>query len=77
MLATVAVRVSSMKVEEMRLLILCCILLYQVEGVKEMSGNNCVRFLDSHYVVNIVRNYHHIEHMAELVTKLREERIIT
>ena len=46
------------------------------KGKQETDGK-CIRYLDSHYIVNRVRNFHHIDHMARLVTKLREERVIT
>ena len=44
---------------------------------KQETGGKCIRYLDSIFIVNRVRNFHHIDHMARLVTKLREEEVIT
>ena len=43
---------------------------------KEPSGA-CVRHLDSHYILNLAKNFHHIDFFAGLINKLRSDKVIT
>ena len=36
----------------------------------------CVRHLDSHYLLNLSNNFHHIDHFAGLIDKLRNDKVI-
>lgn len=40
------------------------------------KDKNCVRYLDSHFFVNLSRNFHHINFKAALARKLRDENTI-
>ena len=41
-----------------------------------MESMNCVRHLDSHYIVNLTKNFHHIDFIAALVKRMRSEKVI-
>ena len=41
-----------------------------------VGSRNCVRHLDSHYIVNMSKNFHHIDYIAALVNRMRSEKVI-
>ena len=47
-----------------------------VPGCTEDPAGACVRHLDSHFLLNLAKNFHHIDYFASLINKLREDKVI-